>query len=81
MCQFLSIVSDIKGKIYLFNSQQRKELSTQNYYRLDLHASICEYYDLKEDNVNKYEVDIFPKIVVKVDQINIKDDTDMLLTG
>ena len=73
MCKFLSLVSN-NGKVYFFNANLRKELKDSN-YRFDSHASICKYYNLNEDKMNKWEVDIFPKIVLNLDMMNAKDDT------
>ncbi len=74
MCEFFSFVT--KGsKKYYFDWQQRQEFLKSNPkgYRHDSHASICDFYKINEDRVNKYEYNPLTK-VFKVDQINIKDD-------
>jgi len=57
MCKFFSFVMNDKGGIFYFNRGQRlkfKEDNPKEYY-MDSHASICEYFNLNEDEVNKYE--------------------------
>ena len=48
---------DDKGEIFYFNRVQRLEFkkNNSNNYVNDSHASICDYYKLNEDEVNKYE--------------------------
>lgn len=76
MCEFLSVVTDTKGKLYWLNEEQRKQLETTNEMqyrrqRMDSHSFICEYYKLQEDKCNKYEIDIFEK-TIEIDTENIK---------
>ena len=73
MCQFFSFVT--KGsKKYYFNWDQRQELLKSNpkYYSPDSHTSICDYHNLNDDKVNKYEYNPLTKKFI-TDQINIKD--------
>ena len=57
MCKFFSFVMNDKGKIFYFNKEQRMEFLEDNpeNYRVDSHASICDFYKQYEDEVNKYE--------------------------
>ena len=57
MCKFFSFVMNDSGKIFYFNREQRISFEEDNskYYSMDSHASICEYFNLNEDQVNKYE--------------------------
>ena len=71
MCKFLSLVSNGKGRVFLFNAEQRKTLLSRD---VDSHAYICEYYSIQEDKSNKWEVEFFPKQKIIADQINTKDD-------
>ena len=57
MCKFFSFVMNDGGKIFYFNREQRLDFLKNNPkdYYVDSHASICEFYKLNEDEVNKYE--------------------------
>jgi hypothetical protein len=57
------------------NWEQRLELMKSNPICLepDSHTSICKFYDLDDDKVNKYEYNPLNQEFT-VDQINIKDD-------
>ena len=85
MCEFLSFVTDKKGDVYFFDLLRRKELkklaeegsnNTKTYSidDFDSHSSICSYFNLNVDKVNKYEYYPFAE-KFKVDQLNIKDDS------
>ena len=56
MCKFFSFVEDQDGQYYAFLPQDRKGITIRgeeaNY---DSHTAICEYYNLDDDNVNKWE--------------------------
>ena len=58
MCNFFSLVTTDRHAIYYFNCKQRKDMLLDrrgNLFKPDSHASICSYYGLDEDAVNKYE--------------------------
>ena len=62
MCKFLSLVETDRHAFYLFTPEQRiahrkKPLTDKhgNALTMDSHASICAFYRLDEDEVNKYE--------------------------
>ncbi len=62
MCKFLSLVESDRHAFYLFTPEQRiahrkKPLTDKhgNALTMDSHASICAFYGLDEDEVNKYE--------------------------
>ena len=80
MCDFFSCVSNGKGRIYYFNWEQRKEFLKNNptNLRMDSHASICEFYKLNEDKVNKYEYNPLTKKFT-IDQLNNKNDDSRLI--
>ena len=73
MCQMLSYVVDVKGKIYWITPQQRKEIweelkkhnpdyetyLSDNIANVDSHAKICRFYGINEDKVTKLEVNPF----------------------
>ena len=75
MCQFLSLVSDGKGKMFYFGYAIRKDIiaGKLKYESTDSHTSICDYFKLKEDVMNKYEFNPLTKEFT-VDQINNKRD-------
>ena len=75
MCKFFSFCTDGKTNRYYFNNEQRMNLKKDNpqKYETDSHASICKFYGLNEDKVNKYEFDPFWGGFT-VDQINAKND-------
>ena len=74
MCKFFSFVTKGNRK-YCMNWEQRLELMKSNPICLepDSHTSICKFYDLDDDKVNKYEYNPLNQEFT-VDQINIKDD-------
>lgn len=78
MCQFFSLISDWKGKIYYFDWPLREKcLKKELDYNPDSHTSIADYFGFKgkkEDSVNKYEYNPLTK-VFKVDQLNTTDDS------
>ena len=68
MCNFLSLVETDRHVFYLFTPEQRiahskKPLADKrgNAYKMDSHASICAFYGLDEDKVNKYEWNPYTK--------------------
>lgn len=75
MCNFLSLVETDRHEFYLFTPEQRiahakKPLTDKNgnAYKLDSHASICAFYGLDEDAVNKYEWNPY-KSTLDIDQM------------
>ena len=80
MCKFLSLISDGQGKVYLITAKQRLELALNNpnKYKPDSHTSIASYHGLNDDRCNKYECDLYPKIVVNIDTISVKNDYDLV---
>ena len=57
MCNFFSFVVDKNNNKYYFDWNQRKQLLLNNPegYSPDSHTSICSFYKLDEDKMNKYE--------------------------
>src|SRR3989304_248530 len=78
MCDFFSLVSDGKGKIFYFNYEVRKKILAEELnYQLDSHTSIADYFGFKgekEDLLNKYEYNPLTQKLVK-DQLNAEDDS------
>lgn len=79
MCEFFSLISDGKGKIYYFDAKVRKEIiaSKSEYSNTDSHTSIADYFGFKgakEDKMNKYEYNPLTKEFT-IDQINTTDDS------
>ena len=80
MCKFLSLISDGQGKVYLITAKQRLELALDNpnRYKADSHTSIASYYNLNDDKCNKYECDLFPKLIVNIDTISVDNDYELV---
>lgn len=79
MCNFFSLCSDGRGKIFYFNSKQRKRLTNSDYF-MDSHTSIADYYGykgMKEDKFNKWEYNPLTKTLI-ADQMNTNDDTNFV---
>ena len=85
MCQFFSLVSNGRGKIFYFNHQQREEIKSTD-LNPDSHSSIVEYYRKKgqvadrsttEDLFNKWEYSPLTK-ELECDTLNTKDDTESI---
>src|SRR3989304_2906814 len=78
MCDFFSLVSDGKGKIFYFDHEVRKKILAEELnYELDSHTSIADYFGFKgekEDLLNKYEYNPLTQKLVK-DQLNAEDDS------
>ena len=79
MCEFFSLISDGKGKIYYFDAKVRKEIiaSKSEYSNTDSHTSIADYFGFKgakEDKMNKYEYNPLTKEFT-IDQINTTNDS------
>ena len=79
MCEFFSLISDGKGKIYYFDAKVRKEIiaGKSEYSNTDSHTSIADYFGFKgakEDKMNKYEYNPLTKEFT-IDQINTTDDS------
>jgi hypothetical protein len=75
MCNFFSCVSDGKGNIWYFDWEVRKKiLNGELSYDPDSHASICDYYKLREDKCNKFEYNPLTEGFV-VDMLNNIDDS------
>jgi hypothetical protein len=76
MCEFFSFVTNGKGKIFYFKEEDiiniEKEGNKDN-LEYNSHASICTYYNINEDKMNKYEFNPDTN-KFKVDQINAKND-------
>lgn len=74
MCDFFSLVTTDRHAIYYFNCKQRKNKIFDrrgNPLRPDSHASICSYYGLDEDTVNKYEWNPFTnKLILDTEQFD-----------
>lgn len=69
MCKFFSFVTEPEyhgGQRFYFNAKQRETLED---IKFDSHSSICKYYNLNEDNCNKYEYN-FEENKCLTDQIN-----------
>jgi len=82
MCEFFSLVSNGRGKIFYFNHQQREEIKSTD-LNPDSHSSIVEYYkengglankNTTEDLFNKWEYNPLTK-ELECDTLNTKDDT------
>ena len=73
MCKFFSFVTKGSQKYY-FDWPTRVELlkSNPDDYNPDSHSSICHFFKITEDKVNKFEYDPLTGLF-QVDQINIKD--------
>jgi hypothetical protein len=83
MCNFFSLVSNGKGKVWYFDKDLRQQIIDGKLsYNSDSHASIAEYFKpeskLTEDQLNKYEFNPFTKRFF-VDQINAKDENGFRL--
>jgi len=57
MCKFFSFVVDKNNNKYYFDWELRKQILCNNPegYSPDSHASICSFFKLNEDKMNKYE--------------------------
>ena len=77
MCNFFSLVSDGKGKIFYFDWTLREKcIKKELNFEPDSHTSIATHFGFdgkKEDSLNKYEYNPLTKVFT-VDQINTKDD-------
>ena len=73
MCKFFSFVTKGSQKYY-FDWPERVELlkSNPDDYNPDSHSSICHFFRVAEEKVNKFEYDPLTGLF-QVDQINIKD--------
>ena len=81
MCKFFSLVTTDRHAIYYFNCKQRKNKIFDrrgNPLRPDSHASICSYYGLDEDAVNKYEWNPFDNELI-LDTEQFDEDTAYIL--
>src|SRR3990172_1303019 len=78
MCNFFSLVSNGKGKIYYADVKLRKSSHwAKTETSPDSHTSIADYFGFKgekEDLLNKYEYNPLTKKLVK-DQLNAEDDS------
>ena len=79
MCNFMSVCSDGKGKVFYFDWKIRKQiLKGKLKYEMDSHTSIANHFGFKgkdEDKLNKYEFNPLTK-EFKKDQINATDDSE-----
>lgn len=83
MCNFFSLLSDGKGKIYFFGAKIRKAIIAKKleYEGTDSHTSIADYYNFKgeaEDKLNKWEYNPLTG-ELKCDQLNAIDDNKQVL--
>jgi len=83
MCNFFSLLSNGKGKIYYFDWEMRQKIlaGKSEYISGDSHTSIADYYGFKgekEDWLNKWEYNPLTKILTN-DQINVRDDRTAVL--
>ena len=78
MCNFFSLVSNGKGKIYYADAKLRKSSHwAKTETSPDSHTSIADYFGFKgekEDLLNKYEYNPLTQKFVK-DQLNAEDDS------
>ena len=78
MCEFFSLCSTGSGKALYFDSAIRKKiLKKELNYELDSHTSIADYFGYKaekEDELNKYEYNVFTKFLT-IDHLGAKDDS------
>ena len=81
MCQFFSFCSDGKGNFYYFNSDQRKTMlqDVNSTFYPDSHASICAFFNINEDQHNKYEYNPLT-CAFDIDQINTINDSQKAKT-
>lgn len=84
MCKFFSLVSDGNGNIFYFDYAIRKQIiegtlkHKNNFIKsTDSHTSICAIYGLDEDKTNKWEYNVFDKVLSK-DQINTSNDYEQV---
>lgn len=82
MCKFFSLVSNGNGKPIYFDAKIRKLIIEKklNYLSTDSHTSIADYYGYKgakEDELNKYEYNVFTKKLT-VDHIGTTDDSELI---
>lgn len=86
MCEFFSFVSKGDGfRFYYFDDAMRKRIAdgdktkvhnhSMRGFEPDSHASICKYFGLNEDDVNKYEYDLITG-EFSVDMIGAPDNDD-----
>lgn len=79
MCQFFSLISDGKGKIYYFDWELREKcLSGELKLEPDSHTSIADHFGFKgkeEDTLNKYEYNPLTK-KFQIDKLNNTDDSE-----
>ena len=83
MCEFFSLLSDGKGKIYFFDSEMRKKIidGETEYETTESHTSIAHYYRFvgeQEDKLNKWEYDVFTRKLT-LDSKGTKLDKDEVL--
>ena len=85
MCQFFSLVSNGRGRIFYFNHIQRQEIESTD-LEPDSHSSIVDYYrkngqvadrNTTEDLFNKWEYNPLTKELT-CDTMNTKDDTESI---
>ena len=80
MCDFMSVCSDGKGKLYYFGSVERKRIRDKklDYDSADSHTTIADFYVFKgkrEDKLNKYEWNPITN-ELKIDKMNARNDNE-----
>ena len=80
MCDFMSVCSDGKGKLYYFGAAERKRIleGKPPYESADSHTSIADFYGFRgkdEDKLNKYEWNPITN-ELKIDKMNARNDNE-----
>jgi len=86
MCDWVSVVTKGTGKLYYFDAKQREQIrkgelrNPENEFGIsnlvnvpDHHSTICRFFGLDDDKVNKYEFRPLDRKFI-VDQINLRSD-------
>ena len=69
MCNCLSFLVSRTGQVFYISKEQEQDYNNKvKKSRPDSHSGIAEYYDIDEDKMNKYEYNLFSK-VLKEDSI------------
>lgn len=80
MCDFISLATTDRKEIYYFDCEKRQSMpvdSRGNRLDPDSHASICEFFRINEDAVNKYEWNPFSNTLY-VDTKQFDEDTEYI---
>jgi hypothetical protein len=74
MCEFFSLISNGRGKIFYFDKDIRSKIKNGKLcYEYDSHSSIASYFKVDEDKFNKWEYNPITKKLIQ-DRLNTKDD-------